>query len=207
MHHSSMWNKKPTRCYLVLYLFLLCKLLNMFRANLCPSSGAGDLVVFLPRGVVPWLCMLWIWPPTQPWHYTTRGKNCARYSPMDTQPANRIWPPTQPRHYTTRGKNTTKQSAPEDGHNLARNMLSKLQRRNKYNTKWHLVGFLFHIELRCTVNHTSNSKVNVFSQTDVLQVRLKRFWIIFYEISSYCILQSWSYTCFTGCIQIIICYL
>jgi len=22
-------------------------------------------------------------------------------------------------------------------------------------TKWHLVGFLFHIELRCTVNHTS----------------------------------------------------
>jgi len=29
-------------------------------------------------------------------------------------------------------------------------------RRNKYNTKWHLVGFLFHIELRCTVNHTSN---------------------------------------------------
>ena len=28
--------------------------------------------------------------------------------------------------------------------------------RNKYNTKWHLVGFLFHIELRCTVNHTSN---------------------------------------------------
>jgi len=26
----------------------------------------------------------------------------------------------------------------------------------KYNTKWHLVGFLFHIELRCTVNHTSN---------------------------------------------------
>ena len=140
-----MRNKKPTRCYLVLYLFLLCKLLNMFRANLCPSSGAGDLVVFLPRGVVPWLCMLWVWPPTQPWHYTTRGKNCARYSPMDTQPANRIWPPTQPRHYTTRGKNTTKQSAPEDGHNLARNMLSKLQRRNKYNTKWHLVGFLFHI--------------------------------------------------------------
>ena len=31
------------------------------------------------------------------------------------------------------------------------------KRRNKYNTKWHLVGFLFHIELRCTVNHTSNS--------------------------------------------------
>ena len=33
----------------------------------------------------------------------------------------------------------------------------QLIRRNKYNSKWHLVGFLFHIELRCTVNHTSNS--------------------------------------------------
>ena len=46
------------------------------------------------------------------------------YSPMGTQPANRIWPPT--RHYTTRDKNTTKSSAPEDGHKVARNMLSKL---------------------------------------------------------------------------------
>ena len=44
-------NEKPTRCHLVLYLFLLYKLLNMFRATLCPSSGADDLVVFLPRVV------------------------------------------------------------------------------------------------------------------------------------------------------------
>jgi len=56
VHHSSVWNKKPTRCHLVLNLFLLYKLLNMFRATLCPFSGADDLVVFLPRGVVPWLC-------------------------------------------------------------------------------------------------------------------------------------------------------
>ena len=44
-----MWNKKPTRCHLVLYLFLSIspyKLLNMFRAILCPSSGADDIVVF-----------------------------------------------------------------------------------------------------------------------------------------------------------------
>jgi len=34
----------------------------------------------------------------------------------------------------------------------------QLIRRNKYNTKWHLVGFLFHIELRCTVYHTSNTE-------------------------------------------------
>jgi len=46
VHRSSVWNKKPTRCHLVLYLFLLHKLLNMFRATLCPSSGADDLVVF-----------------------------------------------------------------------------------------------------------------------------------------------------------------
>ena len=32
--------------YMVLYLFLLYKLLNMFRATLCPSSGVDDLVVF-----------------------------------------------------------------------------------------------------------------------------------------------------------------
>jgi len=51
VHRSSMWNKKPTRCHLVLYLFLLYKLLNMFRATLCPSSGADNLVVFLPRVV------------------------------------------------------------------------------------------------------------------------------------------------------------
>jgi len=70
-----MWNKKPNRCHLVLYLFLSIspyKLLNMFRANLCPSSGADDLVV----------------------------------------------------HHTR--KNTTKSSAPEDGHKVARNMLSNL---------------------------------------------------------------------------------
>ena len=47
----SMWNKKPTRCHLVLYLFLLCKLLNMFWATLCPSSGGDELVVFFPRVV------------------------------------------------------------------------------------------------------------------------------------------------------------
>jgi len=51
VHRSSMWNKKPTRCHLVLYLFLLYNLLNMFRATLCPSSVADDLVVFLPHVV------------------------------------------------------------------------------------------------------------------------------------------------------------
>ena len=52
----SMWIKRPTRCHLVLYLFLFYKLLNMFRATLCPSSGADDLVVFFRCVAVPWLC-------------------------------------------------------------------------------------------------------------------------------------------------------
>ena len=80
-----MWNKKPTRCHLVLYLFLLYKLLNMFRATLCPSSGADDLVVFFL-----------VWCSAMPC--------CATYSPIDKQPANRIWLLTQPRNYTTREK-------------------------------------------------------------------------------------------------------
>ena len=45
---------------------------------------------------------------------------------MDTETAKRIWPPTQTRHYTTRGKNTTKSPTLEDGHKLARNMVSNL---------------------------------------------------------------------------------
>ena len=46
---NPMWNKKPTSCHLVLYLFISIspyKLLNMFRATFCSSSGADDLVVF-----------------------------------------------------------------------------------------------------------------------------------------------------------------
>ena len=56
VHRSSMWNKRPTRCHLVIYLFLLYNLLNMFRATLCPSSGADDLVVFIRCVAEPWLC-------------------------------------------------------------------------------------------------------------------------------------------------------
>ena len=37
-------------------LFLIYKLLNMFRATMCPSSGADDCVVLSPSvGIVPWL--------------------------------------------------------------------------------------------------------------------------------------------------------
>jgi len=37
-------------------LFLFYKLLNMFRATMCPSSGADDCVVLSTRvGIVSWL--------------------------------------------------------------------------------------------------------------------------------------------------------
>jgi len=78
---------------------------------------------------------------------------------MDTQAANRIWLPTQPRHYTTREKIPLSRQLLKMGtwwpETCWATYKEQLLRRNKYNTKWHLVGFLFHIELRCTVNHTS----------------------------------------------------
>ena len=60
----------------------------------------------------------------------------------------------QPRHIPTQGYNITQSSAPDDGHMVARNMLSNYQKRNNEYKKWQLVGFLIHIELRCTVNRT-----------------------------------------------------
>jgi len=37
-------------------LFLFYKMLNMFRATMCPSSGADGCVTLSPRvGIVPWL--------------------------------------------------------------------------------------------------------------------------------------------------------
>ena len=43
-------DNKPTRCHFCVMLhFLLYKLLNMFQATMCPSSGDDDLLVFSPR--------------------------------------------------------------------------------------------------------------------------------------------------------------
>ena len=49
----------------------------------------------------------------------------------------------QPRHIPTRGYNITQSSAPDDGHMVARNMLSNYYKRNKEYKKWHLVGFSY----------------------------------------------------------------
>jgi len=55
--HICCVDNKPTRCHFcVMLYFLLYKLLNMFRATMCTSSGADDWLVFSPRvGIVPWL--------------------------------------------------------------------------------------------------------------------------------------------------------
>jgi len=101
----SMWNKKPTRCHLVLYLFLLSKLL-FISCSTCfgpPCAHPQELTIsgiFAACGVVPWLCRLsdlvgWL---CVYWEV----RSCVTYSPMDTQLANQIWLPTQPWHYTTR---------------------------------------------------------------------------------------------------------
>jgi len=107
----------------------------MFRATLCPSSGADDLVVFF--------------------HVWCSGcVGSATYFPMDTQVANRIWLPTQPRHYTTREKIPLSRQLLRMGTRWPETCWitykEQLIRRNKYNTKWHLVGFLFHTVIRCT---------------------------------------------------------
>jgi len=56
VHHNSVWIRNQLDVTLYYPLFLLYKLLNMFRATKCPSSGADDCVVLSPRvGIVPWL--------------------------------------------------------------------------------------------------------------------------------------------------------
>ena len=61
VHRSSMWIKKPTRCHLVLYLFLLYKLL-FISCSTCfgpPCAHLQELTsywYFFTCGVVPWLC-------------------------------------------------------------------------------------------------------------------------------------------------------
>jgi len=105
---------------------------------------------------VPWLCRQSDPVSCLCVHWQVRST----YFPMDTQAANWIWLPTQPRHYTTREKIPLSHQLLKMGTRWPETCWAtykeKLIRRNKYNTKWHLVGFLFHIELRCTVNHTSN---------------------------------------------------
>ena len=49
----------------------------------------------------------------------------------------------QPRHIPTRGYNIKQSLAPDDGHTVARNILSNYCKRNKEYKKWHPVGFSY----------------------------------------------------------------
>jgi len=95
-----------TLCY---PLFLLYKLLNMFRATICPSSGADDCVVLSPLvGIVLWLqegCQNRLAFSVSIEEFVLRQPSCSH----GTIP--------------TSGDNTTQSSAPEDGHMVARNTL------------------------------------------------------------------------------------
>ena len=54
--YSCMWIRKTNYMSLLHSLILFYQLLNMFRATMCPSSGADDCVMLQPRvGIVPWL--------------------------------------------------------------------------------------------------------------------------------------------------------
>ena len=106
---------------LVLCLFLLYRLLNMFRATLCPSSGADDLEVFIrcvaERGCVGSQIRLVA--------CLSIGKHLTQLLSASQWTSNQPDLPTQPRS-ATHLINTSKSSAPEDGHKVARNMLSNL---------------------------------------------------------------------------------
>jgi len=96
---------------LLCYSLFLFYLLNMFRATMCPSSGADDYLILLPQvGIVPWL-------------QEGRQDRLAGSVSTDTLPANR--PSCSHGTIPTRGDKIKQSSAPEDGHMVARNMLSK----------------------------------------------------------------------------------
>jgi hypothetical protein len=48
VHRLYTWRRKPTRCSIV---YWSCNLLNMFRALICPSSGARDYTFVTACGV------------------------------------------------------------------------------------------------------------------------------------------------------------
>ena len=82
---------------------------------MCPSSGADDCVMSLPRVGMCRGCREVVksgWQVVRPW-----------MGSLTTF--------LQPRHIPTQGYNITQSSAPDDGHMVARNMLSNHKKRNK----------------------------------------------------------------------------
>ena len=78
----------------------------MFRATMCPSSAADDCVMLQPRVGMCRGC-----------GKVVKTGGCTTCQPVLTTFL-------QPRHIPTQGYNITQSSAPDDGHMVARNMLS-----------------------------------------------------------------------------------
>jgi len=119
VHRNSVWKRNQldvTMCY---HLFLLYKFLNMFRATMCPSSGADDCVVLSPRQNTNTRTPQWT-------HYLLTGS--------DSLPA----ATAQYQHVaiTLRSHQLLKMSTW-----LPETCSATCKGEIKDNTKWHLVGF------------------------------------------------------------------
>ena len=137
----------------------------MFRATMCPSSGADDCIVLSPPvGIVPWLqegclnrlagsvsieefvaqVMLW----TSQWtHYLLTGSDSL---PAATEQYQHV-------AITLRSRQLLKM-----GTWLPETCWATCKGEIKYNTKVTSSWFLIHTEIRCTANHTSDSLESCF---------------------------------------------
>ena len=85
VHRNSVWIRNQLDVTFVLFLFLFYKLLNMFRATMCPSSGADECVVLSPRVGMCRGCRKAVktgWKAVRPW------MGCVTNPSMDTLTAN-----------------------------------------------------------------------------------------------------------------------
>ena len=137
---------------LLYYLFLFYQLLNMFRATMCPSSGADDCVMLQPRVGMCCGCRKVVktsWQLVCPWMGSQlRSTTC--YEPIHGRTACQPVLTTflQPRNIPTRDYNITQSSAPNDGHMVVRNMLSNQQKKNKEHKSDIQLVFFIHTNLQ-----------------------------------------------------------
>jgi len=143
---KSVWVRNQLDVTLCYPLFLLYKLLNMFRATICPSSGADDCVMLSPRvGIVPWLqegCQNRLAGSVSIEEFV------ATNSSMDTLAI------------TLRSRQLLKM-----GTWLPETCWANYKGEIKDNTKWHLVGFLpiLNYDARSTTHQINKLQVYVES--------------------------------------------
>jgi len=136
-------------------LFLLYKLLNMFRAAVCPSSGADNCVVLSPRvGIVPWLqecCQNQLAGSVSIKELVLRTPQWTHYLPTGSDSIPAATAQYQHVAITLRSRQLLKM-----GTRLPETCWATCKGEIKDNTKVTSSWFLVHTELRCMVNHTSS---------------------------------------------------